>query len=163
MITVKTHISFKDFLIFHLKSSLIRLIAFPLLILLFFIVKLFADGNSEQEILLSASMWLGIMFLFFVIRSFLRLRFVFSSNKKIQENITYIFTEEKIRTEGETFDAEFAWNTVYKVKENKEWFLIYQSAQTMNMVPKKYFTKEQITGLRRMITENNVKAKLRKE
>jgi ABC-type transport system involved in cytochrome bd biosynthesis fused ATPase/permease subunit len=55
---------------FHLKSSLIRLIAFPLLILLFFIVKLFADGNSEQEILLSASMWLGIMFLFIVIRSF---------------------------------------------------------------------------------------------
>ncbi|WP_288460766.1 YcxB family protein [uncultured Chryseobacterium sp.] len=73
------------------------------------------------------------------------------------------FTEEKIRTEGETFDAEFAWNTVYKVKENKEWFLIYQSAQTMNMVPKKYFTKDEITGLRRMITENNVKAKLRKE
>jgi ABC-type transport system involved in cytochrome bd biosynthesis fused ATPase/permease subunit len=70
MITVKTHISFKDFLMFHLKSSLIRLIAFPLLILLFFIVKLFADGNSEQEILLSASMWLGIMFLFIVIRSF---------------------------------------------------------------------------------------------
>ena len=142
---------------FHLKSSLIRLIAFPLLILLFFIVKLCADGNSEQEILLSASMWLGIMFLFIVIRSFLRLRFAFSSNKKIQEPITYIFTE------GETFDAEFAWNTVYKVKENKEWFLIYQSAQTMNMVPKKYFTKDQITGLRRMITENNVKAKLRKE
>ncbi|WP_336731307.1 YcxB family protein [Chryseobacterium sp. VD8] len=157
MITVKTHISFKDFLMFHLKSSLIRLIAFPLLILLFFIVKLCADGNSEQEILLSASMWLGIMFLFIVIRSFLRLRFAFSSNKKIQEPITYIFTE------GETFDAEFAWNTVYKVKENKEWFLIYQSAQTMNMVPKKYFTKDQITGLRRMITENNVKAKLRKE
>lgn len=150
-------------MMFHLKSSLIRLIAFPLLIVLFFIVKLFADGNSEKEILLSASMWLGIMFVFIVIRSFLRLRFAFSSNKKIQESITYIFTEEKIRTEGETFDAEFAWNTVYKVKENKEWFLIYQSAQTMNMVPKKYFTKDEITGLRRMITENNVKAKLRKE
>ncbi|WP_426278851.1 YcxB family protein [Chryseobacterium sp. S-02] len=163
MITVKTHITFKDFLIFHLKSSLTRLIAFPLLILLFFIVKQFTDGNSEKEILLSASMWLAIMFLFILIRSFFRLRFAFNSNKKIQESISYTFTNEKIRTEGETFDGDFTWNSVHKVKENKEWFLIYQSAQTMNMVPKKYFTKNQISELRNIITNNHVKAKLRND
>ena len=163
MIIVKTHITFKDFLIYHLKSSLTRLIAFPLLILLFFMAKQFTDGNSEKEILLSASMWLAIMFLFITIRSFLRLRFAFNSNKKIQESISYTFTNEKIRTEGETFDGEFEWNTVYKVKENKDWFLIYQSAQTMNMVPKKDFTKDQISELRNIIKSNNVKAKLRND
>jgi small-conductance mechanosensitive channel len=161
MITVKTLITFKDFLIFQLKSSLTRLIAFPLLILLFFIVKQFTDGNSEKEILLSASMWLAIMFLFIVIRSFLRLRFAFNSNKKIQESISYTFNNEKIRTEGETFDGDFTWDSVHKVKENKDWFLIYQSAQTMNMVPKKFFTKEQISELRNIIKSNNVKSKLR--
>ncbi len=163
MFTVKTQIIFKDFLMFHLKSSLTRLIAFPLLILLFFIVKQFTDGNSEKEILLSASMWFGILFLFIVIRSFLRLRFAFNSNKKIQESISYTFTREKIKTKGETFDDEFTWNNVYKVKENKEWFLIYQSAQTMNMVPKKFFTKEQISELRDIIKSNNVKSKLRND
>lgn len=163
MITVKTHITFQDFLMFHLKSSLVRLIAFPLLILLFFIIKQYADENSEKEIWLSASMWLAIMFAFIIIRSFLRLRFAFNSNKKIQEGISYTFTDEKIRTEGETFDGDFTWNSVYKVKENKDWFLIYQSAQTMNMVPKKFFTKNQISGLRDLIRKNNVKAKLRND
>jgi hypothetical protein len=52
---------------------------------------------------------------------------------------------------------------VYKVKENKEWFLIYQSARTMNMVPKKFFTKDQISGLRDLIRKNKVKAKLRND
>lgn len=163
MITVKTHITFRDFLIFHLKSSLTRLIVFPLLILLFFIIKQFVEGSSEKEILFSASIWLAIMFLFIIIRSFLRLRFAFHSNKKIQEIISYTFTPEKIRTEGETFDGDFSWNTVHKVRENKEWFLIYQSAQTMNMIPKKYFTKNQVSELRNIIKNSGVKASLRKD
>ncbi|MCE3076394.1 YcxB family protein [Chryseobacterium gwangjuense] len=163
MITVKTHITFKDFLIFNIKNSLSRLIIFPLLVLLFFILKQFMDGSSERDILQSASMWFAILFLFIVIRSFFRLRFAFHSNKKIQESISYTFTHEKIRTEGETFDSEFIWSTVYKVKENKDWFLIYQSAQTMNMVPKKYFTQDQISELRTIIRSNHVKAKLRND
>ncbi|GAA5085140.1 hypothetical protein GCM10023210_05670 [Chryseobacterium ginsengisoli] len=163
MMTVKTQITFRDFLMFHLKSSLTRLIAFPLLVLSFFVLKQFMDGESERDILQSASMWLGILFLFIIIRSFLRLRFAFSSNKKIQESISYTFTNEKIRTEGETFDGEFAWDSVHKVKENKEWFLIYQSAQTMNMVPKKFFTKDQIVELRNIIKNNKVRSKLRND
>ncbi len=148
---------------FHLKSSLVRLIAFPLLILLFFIIKQYADENSVKEIWLSASMWLAIMFVFIIIRSFLRLKFAFNSNKKIQENISYSFSDEKICMEGETFSEDFMWNSIYKVKENKEWFLIYQSAQTMNMLPKKYFTKDQISELRNIIRKNNIKAKLRND
>jgi hypothetical protein len=121
------------------------------------------EGSSEKEILHSALIWLAIIFLFIIIRSFLRLRFAFHSNKKIQENISYTFTHEKIRTEGETFDGDFSWNTVYKVKENREWFLIYQSAQTMNMIPKKYFTKNQVSELRSIIKNSGVKSSLRKD
>ncbi|WBV61372.1 YcxB family protein [Chryseobacterium camelliae] len=163
MITVKTHITFKDFLIFNIKNSLSRLIVFPLLVLLFFVLKQCMDGSSERDILQSASLWFAVLFLFIVIRSFFRLRFVFHSNKKIQESISYTFTHEKIRTEGETFDGDFTWSTVHKVKENRDWFLIYQSTQTMNMVPKKYFSKEQISELRTIIKSNHVKAKLRND
>ncbi|WP_415328309.1 YcxB family protein [Chryseobacterium sp. MMS23-Vi53] len=77
--------------------------------------------------------------------------------------ISYTFTDENIYTKGETFEGDFTWKTVHKVKENKEWFLIYQSAQVMNMVPKKYFTKYQISELRNIIKTNNVKAKLRND
>ena len=121
------------------------------------------DGGEEEDLLRSTSMWFAILLLFMVIRSYFSVRFAFSSNKNIQESITYTFTDEKISIEGETFDEDFAWNSVYKVKENKDWFLIYQSAQIMNMVPKKFFTKEQVSALRRIIKTNKVKAKLRED
>lgn len=161
--TVKTQITFRDFLLFHIKSSLLRLIAFLLILLVFFIIKESVDGSPETDLLRSTSMWFAILLLFMVIRSYFSIKFAFSSNKNIQESITYTFTDEKIRIEGETFDEDFTWNSVYKIKENKDWFLIYQNAQVMNMVPKKFFTREQVSGLRAIIINNKVKAKLRKD
>lgn len=98
-----------------------------------------------------------------IVRTYFSLKNVFYSNKQIQETIYYTFTNESISTKGETFDADFTWNTVHKVKENKDWFLIYQSAQTMNMIPKKNFAKDQIFELRNIIKNNDVKAKLRND
>ncbi|KIC63627.1 YcxB family protein [Chryseobacterium taiwanense] len=163
MITVKTHIVFKDFLIFNVKNSLSRILIFPLLALVFFITKYFMEESDERNILESASMWLLFAFVFIVIRSYFRLKNAFYSNKKIQEHISYTFTNEHIRNQGETFEGEFSWNSVFRVKEKKEWFLIYQSVHVMNMVPKKYFTKDQILELRNIITSNQVKAKLRND
>ncbi len=161
--TVKTQITFRDFLLFHIKSSLLRLILFLLILLIFFIIKESMDGSAETDLLRSTSMWFAILLLFMAIRSFFSVRFAFSSNKNIQESITYIFMDEKIRIEGETFEEDFMWSSVYKVKENKDWFLIYQNAQVMNMVPKKFFTKDQVLALRRIIKTKKVKAKLRED
>lgn len=161
--TVKTLITFKDFLIFNLKNSLLRIIVFPIIALIFFGINYFNTDNDNREFMESASIWLMVFFVFIIIRTYFSVKNIFNSNKKIQEVISYTFTDEKIRTEGETFDGDFTWNSVYKVKENKDWFLIYQSAQTMNMVPKKFFTKDQISGLRDIIRQNKVKAKLRND
>lgn len=163
MITVNTHISFKDFLMFNVKNSLTRILVFPLLALIFFVARQFMEESNERDMLRSASIWFLFVFIFIVIRSYFRLKNAFYSNKKIQENISYTFTDKNILNKGETFEGEFGWDTVYKVKENKEWFLIYQSAHVMNMVPKKYFTNDQISGLRNTIRNNHVKAKLRND
>ncbi|SHF17996.1 YcxB-like protein [Chryseobacterium takakiae] len=161
--TVKTLITFKDFLMFNLKNSLIRIIVFPIIALIFFGINYYNADNDNREFMESASIWLLVFFVFIIIRTYFSVKNIFNSNKKIQEIISYTFTDDKIRTEGETFDGDFTWNSVYKVKENKEWFLIYQSARTMNMVPKKFFTKDQISGLRDLIRKNKVKAKLRND
>ncbi|WP_294263454.1 YcxB family protein [uncultured Chryseobacterium sp.] len=163
MITVKTQIRFRDFLIFHVKSSLIRLLVFPSVLLVFFIIKESVNGITERDLLQSASMWYAILLLFMLVRSFFSVRYAFNGNQNIQESIAYTFAEEKIRIQGETFDGEMAWSSVYKVKENKDWFLIYQSAKIMNMVPKKFFTKNQISGLRKIIQTHKIKAKLRND
>lgn len=161
--TVKTLITFKDFLMFNLKNSLIRIIVFPIIALIFFGINYYNADNDNREFMESASIWLLVFFVFIIIRTYFSVKNIFNSNKKIQEIISYTFTDDKIRTEGETFDGDFTWNSVYKVKENKEWFLIYQSARIMNMVPKKFFTKDQISGLRDLIRKNKVKAKLRND
>lgn len=157
--TVKTHITFKEFLNFNIKSSLPRIIIFSFIILIFLVLNLYNTENDTQNILQSASIWFAAVFVFIIIRSYFRLKNAFFSNKKIQEEIIYTFTEEKVQTKGETFEGDFAWNTVYKIKETKAWLLIYQSKTTMNMVPKKYFSDSQISELRNMIKKSNVKAK----
>jgi len=161
--TVETHITFKDFLNFNFKNSLPRLIIFSFIILIFFGLNLYNEEIDKKEISKSASIWFAAVFVFMIGRSYFRLKNAFYSNKKIQEKIFYTFTEEKIHTKGETFDGEFTWKTVHRVKENKDWFLIYQSKTTMNMIPKKYFTKDQIRELRNLVQKNNIKAKLRND
>lgn len=163
MITIKTHITFKDFLNFNLKNSLSRIIIFSLIIFLFFGLNFYNTENETQEIFKSAALWFIAIIVFIIVRSYFRLKNAFYSNAKIQEEIIYTFTDEKVHTKGETFEGDFTWNTIFKVKETADWFLIYQSKLTMNMVPKKDFSGSQITELRRMMKKNGVKAKLRKD
>lgn len=158
--TVKTHITFKDFLNFNIKNSFPRIIIFSLIILAIFGLNFSNAEYNTKEIFKSASIWFAAVFVFIIIRSYFRLKNAFYSNKKIQEEIIYTFTDEKVQTKGETFDGDFTWNTVHRVKETKDWFLIYQSKTTMNMVPKKYFPQSEIIELRNIIEKNNVKARL---
>ncbi|WP_312391094.1 YcxB family protein [Chryseobacterium sp.] len=161
--TVETRIVFKDFLLFNLKNSLIRIIIFPIIALIFFGINYYNTDNDNREFMESASVWLLIFFVFIIIRTYFSVRRIFYSNQMIQENISYTFTNENIQSKGETFDLEFAWNTVYKVKEKKDWFLIYQTAQIMNMVPKKFFTKDQILEFRNIVKNNKIRSKLRND
>jgi len=161
--TVRTHITFRDFLNFNIKNSFPRIIIFSLILLLFFGLNYFSSEDDAQEISKSALIWFPAIILFIIVRSYFRLKNTFYSNTKIQEEIIYTFTDEKVQTKGETFEGDFTWNTVFKVKELKDWFLIYQSAQTMNMIQKAKMEKDQISELRKIIAENGVKAKLRKD
>ncbi|WP_411811007.1 YcxB family protein [Chryseobacterium scophthalmum] len=161
--TVKTHITFKDFLNFNIKNSFPRIIIFSLIILAIFGLNFSNAEYNTKEIFKSASIWFAAVFVFIIIRSYFRLKNAFYSNKKIQEEIIYTFTDEKVQTKGETFDGDFTWNTVHRVKEIKDWFLVYQSKTTMNMIPKKYFSPSEIIELRNIIEKNNVKAKLRND
>lgn len=163
MMTVKTQITFRDFLVFNLKNSLLRIVVFSLIALFVFAANFYNAERGDHEIYRQIILWGIIFFTFIIIRSYFSVKKAFFSNKNIQETITYTFTDEKIRTKGETFDADFTWETVHKVKENKDWFLIYQSAQVMNMVPKNNFTQDQVLELRNIIKSNNVKAKLRND
>ena len=160
--TVKTQISFKEYLNFNIKNSIPRIIIFSLVLLLFFVLNFYNSENGSDEIYRYVLIWFPAIIVFIFIRSYFRLRNIFYSNLKIQEEITYHFTAEKVCTKGETFESDFAWSTVYKIKEKKEWFLIYQSKTVMNMIPKKHFSVNDVSELRNLIRNSGVKAQLLK-
>ncbi|WP_157844463.1 YcxB family protein [Chryseobacterium sp. Leaf313] len=137
-----------------------RIIIFSLVLLLFFVLNFYNSENGSNEIYKYVLIWFPAIVIFIFIRSYLSLKNAFYSNLKIQEEIVYTFTDEKIQTRGETFESDFAWNTVYKIKENRDWFLIYQSKTVMNMIPKKYFSRNEVSELRKLIKNSGVKAKL---
>lgn len=160
---IRTHISFKDFLKFNIKNSLSRIIIFSLILLLFCCLNLYNAENKIHESFKSASVWLAVIIIFMVVRMYLRLKNAFYTNKKIQEQITYIFTNEKVEAKGETFETDFSWKTVYRVRETRGWFLIYKTKLVMHMIPKENFTADDIAALRTIISNNGLRAHLRKD
>ena len=93
---------------------------------------------------------------------YLKSKKYFYSNARLQETIEYEFTPEELKIKGETFNSNMDWSKTNRIEEKKDWFLIYQSQQTMNMIPKKDLTETQIIELRNFFKKlENVKMKLK--
>ena len=159
-----TKIEFKDYLSWNIQMILRKpiMLVFPsaILIILF----------NNLDIILSfdifSLLYVVVVLLIIIwipIRTRKKIRYEFESNKSIQEEITYQFSNEKIEIVGETFHSEVSWTTIFKINELKNWFMIYQGNNTVNLVPKKNFTQQQKQDLRTLITSHNITSKLRKD
>ncbi|MFN3755145.1 YcxB family protein [Flavobacterium sp.] len=86
----------------------------------------------------------------------------FLSNKRIQENIEYEFTNVKMKIIGESFNSELELNKVHKIVELKNWFLIYQSEQVANLIPTENLNENEVKVLREIFrNQSNVKLELK--
>jgi hypothetical protein len=84
----------------------------------------------------------------------------FASNSRIQERIVYEFIDDKIKITGETFNSELGWEQTYKIKELKNWILIFQNRQSANILPKEAFG-EKLNDFRMLVKSKHVKANLK--
>jgi|SRR6218665_225298 len=161
---IETKIEFKDYLDLNLQLifSKISFYFIPLAIIIFFINH--TEGIINKDIF---SLMFFILILAVVIwplfKIHSKIKSGFYTNKNLQEFIIYEFQKEKINIVGESFQSEISWSNIHKIKELKNWFLIYQSENVANLVPKKNFTKQQEEELRNLITSHNIKSKLRKD
>ncbi len=53
--------------------------------------------------------------------------------------------------EGESFNAKLSWNKIYKVKETKNWILIFQSRQVANLILKSDIWDGEMIELKRIL------------
>lgn len=84
----------------------------------------------------------------------------FNSHLRLQEKITYEFTDEKIIVTGDSFQSEQDWSKMYKVLEITGWILLYQNKQIANLIPTASFGNE-LETFRALVKSKNIKSKLR--
>jgi hypothetical protein len=63
----------------------------------------------------------------------------FVSNLRLHEKIIYEFNQDIISITGESFNSQMDWTKIHKIKELKNWILIYQSNQVANIIKKNAF------------------------
>lgn len=85
----------------------------------------------------------------------------FTSRNRITEKLIYKINIETIEIKGETFETKLNWEKIHKVKETKNWFLIYTSKNIANILPKRTIDKDSIIHLKSLLKRvPNLKLKL---
>ena len=77
----------------------------------------------------------------------------YETNQRLHETITYEFNLETWKVTGESFNSEMTWVKTFKVKETKDWFLIYNTKLSANILPKKYFEAGQQTEFKHLLQQ----------
>lgn len=85
---------------------------------------------------------------------------IFNTNKYLQEESIWTISEEKVKIKGKSFESEYNWSNVYKIKKIKNWTIIYQDRIIANFIPMKSFkTHEDIELFWEYVRRNNVRLK----
>ena len=163
---IETRLEFKKYLKLVYRQSFLngKMIFFALLGIAMFVVPLlhFLGFNIPYDNPPYFQLFLGFFIVFIIpILVFYSAKRNFNSNGRLQEKITYDFTEETIKITGETFNSEMDWSKIYRIKELKNWVLIYQSKLIMNIIYKESFGKD-IEEFRELVIKKNVKTNIKK-
>jgi len=131
------------YLYFHTLVRTWYLTIFFILMLLFCVfgfVAVLSTGDSER--LRNPGTSYLIMFIFVSLQFFLPYivaRRQISKLPYFREPMRYQFADDRIRLEGASFSSEITWPLVKRVYETKNAFLIYHSAPTAWIIPKRFF------------------------
>jgi c-di-AMP phosphodiesterase-like protein len=163
-LTIQTQLSLDDFTkaSYHLlyRKLLVKLLTgFGIYILIIDAFTFFTEGQFD---------WYRIFVGLFLIIGFplqvkLTAKRNYKSNRRMGERITYEFDKELIQLTGESFNSKMTWGKIYRVTENKDYFLIWQNRQVANIIPKRDLNKNEIQTFKEIVNhQKGIRNKLRK-
>lgn len=101
---------------------------------------------------------------YFVVKYFFKRKVAarnFHAYPMLAERMDYTFLPDTLDVKGESFTSTLTWDKIDKVVEQKDWFLIYQSAAMANLIPKSGMTATEINALRSFFSsKRELKVKL---
>ncbi|SHI74361.1 YcxB family protein [Flavobacterium terrae] len=84
-----------------------------------------------------------------------------SDKRRFFENVNYVFNMNEFKIEGENFKNVYNWNELKKVKETKNWFLIYTNEYQAIALDKNQQEKRKIEEIRSLINSLNIQKSLK--
>lgn len=163
---IETQLTFKDNLRANYYFTYSRPTMIFFCILGIYFVYLFISGTGEGFDTNETGVILGLMVILYIILAplliYIQTKKHYNSNKNLHKPITYEFTYEGIELNSDDLHSNFPWENVHKVKESKNLFYIYQSKVLANIVPKRFFSPQEMLEFRELVKRKGVKSKLRK-
>ena len=76
----------------------------------------------------------------------------YDSSNHLRERLEIELTPEEIKVQGETFLTVISWVNIFKIDEQKKWFLIYLNTLSAIIIPKKDFHGTQLEEFKRIVS-----------
>lgn len=161
-ISITTQLSLNDYLKanYYLLYRTIYLKVIALLGILWFVIPMitYSEGTSFNYMGFAGGAAITLIPVF----SYFRIKKSYYSTR-VHETITYIFNNESIHSKGATFESTFTWDKIYKVSETKNWIFIWQNKYSVNIIPKRDFTSDELSYLKTIVdSHKEVKNKMKK-
>ncbi|WP_181438885.1 YcxB family protein [Paenibacillus sambharensis] len=133
-----------------------RMVAMVFYFLLFLGAVVYQTGSVEallEPFVIGAGLLLIlVLYGFFLLSLKWRSRRVYNSDKLLQQEQHFVFTNEHIAFTNATGTGSMAWDDVYKAVETKSHFLIYMGKMRSLIIPKASMSSEaDISALRQLI------------
>ena len=80
-------------------------------------------------------------------------RKIYDSNKMINEKIEYEFDKDQISISGESFHSKISWGKLHELSTTKSWFLIWQTKQVANVIPRRDISDNQIETIKGLVKD----------
>jgi amino acid permease len=161
---IKVKLNFKEYLklqyVLTYQNYLTLISTFIVFIALVMNLLQMLDGDTNDDtvfwvVFLSAYIFFRPISIYFAAKK------NFTSHQTLQEEITYGFHPDKVTIATPFSAAELPWNKMHKIRELKEWFLIYQSNRLAHLIPKSHLSQEDILNLRELLKNSGIKTQLK--
>lgn len=102
---------------------------------------------------------LTLPFIYYIIWSSIKKssKKVYETNNRLFKNVNYFFNTIEFKITGENFSNSYKWNELKKVKETKNWLLIYTNEYQATAIDKNQQKTETINEIKELLNSINIK------
>jgi hypothetical protein len=161
--SIQQHLTIKEYrrLSFTLTYQRWFIIVVNALALAYIVSLIVTKGSLWNNDLSSFGVAVIALSVWYPIAVFIGVNRNYKSNYRLNENITYSFSNEGYTITGESFNSKLDWGKVYKVKIIKGWLLVYSNKTVASLIKVDIANEGNIEGLKSFLKNGNFKAKLK--